>query len=100
MPSYPDQITITRLTSTDLGSGSFSKIFSTLSTTKARVQPESATENKRAGRKVSEKAFRFYFPPATDITMKDKIEWDSNTYNIVELETYPNVYKKCIGVLA
>lgn len=99
MPSYPDQIKIKRLVRTDLGHGSFKEEFTVHSMPKARVQPISQAENIRAGRKTSNRGFNVYLPITIDVTMKDVIEWEDETYEIVELEKYPNVYRKLVVVL-
>lgn len=99
MPSYPDNITIKRLERTSIGSGNFSSIYSDLSTIKARVQPISDKENLRSGRKRSEKSFNVYIKVSEDVNMKDKIVFEGTTYNIVELEKYPNIYIKLIITL-
>lgn len=95
---YRNTVTIQRLNRNDLGGGSFSETYSDhFVDILATVQPVSQIENIKAGRETSNKSFRFYLQPTTGVTMEDRVVWDGNTYEITELQLYPNTYLKLIG---
>lgn len=91
-------ITVYRPTYTKDGSGSLVESLPLLDTYRTRVQPVSANENEKAGRKRSTVAYNFYLEVGTDIKMSDVIRYDSLYFDIKELNKYPNVYLKATGV--
>lgn len=91
-------IDITRPTSTDLGNGSVTKVFSNhLTSVKAEAQPLSLRMRLLAGRKASSRAYNFYVAFDIDVTMKDHIIYNSEEYEILDKLKYENTYIKCYG---
>ena len=95
--NYPDSVYIYSAATTDTDTGSATTLFTLRETACSRVQPVSNREATRAGITAGDTAYTFYFESDITLTIKDRIEYNSNTYEIVELVVYPNTYKKAIG---
>lgn len=67
-------------------------------TINARVQPVSAKENIQAGRKATKITYKVYIEPGITIYQKDKINYNSNDYDIVEKIDYQNDYIRLVIV--
>jgi hypothetical protein len=95
---YPDSVYIYTSTETEDDSGSQVITFALQGVECCRVQPVSAREVIRSGMGVQgDIIYNFYFDSDVTINTKDRIEYDSSTFEIIECVKYPSTYIRCLG---
>lgn len=93
---YTESVDIKRLTTIDLGSGSFSKSYDVVhSNVPASMQPEDLIDIIRAGRKINSRAYNCFFKPDVDVSGADRITYLGDDYAIISTQSWPNEYIEC-----
>lgn len=98
--SYSDllneTVVILSYTSSTDSFGSPTETFTTGDTINARLQPASAKENIEAGRQTTKQTFKVYIESDTTINQTDRIQYNSNDFDIVEKITYTSTYIRLV----
>ncbi len=93
---YTESVDIKRQTTTDLGSGSFSKVYNVVhSSVPASMQAKQLIDIVRAGRKINSKAYDCFFKPDVDVSGADRIAYLGDDYAIISIQSWPNEYIEC-----
>lgn len=96
--SMPDQVVVSRSTATSDGMGGQSEVWAAAGTVAARISPAGAgLDDLVGGEAVNVAPWVVTVPHGTNITDRDRIEWQGQTFEVIGVNA-PRSWSACVRV--